>query len=129
MLGALLNGSGWGSRRAQATYAFVYLAFALSAAPFLLFLLPIDSLFSSARPTAYTPDGRLVSPEPDGLSALYQAPGSNPHHAWPRLAAPRVTTALLRAPTYEPLVRALVRAPCDRDALARTSEVLSSEVL
>ena len=69
VLGRLLSGAAWSSWRAQITFAIVRLLFALSAAPFAIFAVgPLHKLFSHTDPTAYTPTGKLVQSDPNGLS-------------------------------------------------------------
>ena len=69
VLWTVLNGSAWLTWRAQLTFHIVKLLFALSAAPFTLCLFgQLHKLFSSAEPTGYTPAGRLVPMDCNGLS-------------------------------------------------------------
>ena len=71
MLFYILSGAVFHSWRCKITFAIAKLLFSLSAAPFFPLTIGfINTLFTHADATAYTPDGRLTSIDTNGLSAF-----------------------------------------------------------
>jgi len=60
----------WYEWRTQITFQIIKVLFSLSAVPFFIFTIgPFAKLFAHTDPTAYDRNGRLVTPDPSGLSA------------------------------------------------------------
>jgi len=66
----VFSGSFWYDWHTQITFQLIKVLFSLSAVPFFIFTIgPLAKLFAHTDPTAYTRDGRITVPDPNGLSS------------------------------------------------------------
>ena len=66
----VFSGSFWYDWHTQITFQLIKVLFSLTAVPFFIFTIgPLAKLFAHTDPTAYTRDGRITVPDPNGLSS------------------------------------------------------------
>jgi len=66
----VFTGEFWTNWHTQITFQLIKVLFSLSAVPFFIFTIgPLAKLFAHTDPTAYTRDGRITVPDPNGLSS------------------------------------------------------------